>query len=257
MKEVLDETKKVLLTKDKYIPEEIPLLDVSETMKDEEESYRDFVKKNEAVLANKMKKMRDFKDVARVEIDSNLRHEQKSNAGATIYIYFKSLKRIEAISLTKDEDGIHVDDMNTSFPLSVSEDFLNSMYKYLDNFMNKEQQYKAYWTQKSDSVKAANSDFLVSIDPKNVYISTKENAPIISYDIRNNRYNFEYENETIQYKSNKNCDMIFKKLLVNINDCPKWSKKELYKKRLKQIEKKVKESRKQAKKEEKKSKFGF
>lgn len=124
-----------------------------------------------------------------------------------------------------------------SKPSLYDEELLTSLGPELTNVYDQFLNYKDFFKQHIYSIKAKNAKFLVDISDGGVSIeeNSSENNFRLSYLNVNNNYKYD-GNPSLDLSSLQgNEEELFKKIFVDINDCPEWSKATIYEIRQSQL----------------------
>ncbi len=222
-KELFEEIKKIIVSNDKIKEDEINLYDLSKVIRKKEIEFRNEKKIFENYLLKQIKKNFD-KNSDLIIYDFN--YEKKE-----LKIGFKFSKDFKKIIFGQKNNQLFIKESESNYAddllFYMGEDFLN----FYNFFIN----YDYYHEQVNFNVKPINSKFLVDISNYGVNIYVKRNNDILTkiFELNsrswNNTYICKCNSDEIKNLISNNEDEIFKKIFVKINECPEWSKSELYK----------------------------
>lgn len=144
------------------------------------------------------------------------------------------------ITFKKNNNDLYISSSEISYyPMKILILIGQELSKLYDELIAFDNYHKEY----SKNIQSQNSKFSVSINNEGVKLLD----PILTQDYKENEFCLSTNEKDCEYKYNcnsseiigiiKNCEEeLFKKIFVNISDCPKWSQELLHQKRQTQLE---------------------
>ncbi len=120
--------------------------------------------------------------------------------------------------------------------------------KYYDRCL----EYREFFEQSSKNIKSSNSNFLIDIDKDEVsiFVKSQENRYMndfeLSADVRRNKYDYTCNSNAVISAFREKEAEIFKRIFIRIDDCPEWTKSDLYEIRQKQLSEEMKQQKRLA-----------
>lgn len=216
-------------------------------------------------IANLIKKYNnDYKNIKKeyCECFQNILNEKYYNSSIIIYdlndkkkeleIGFKSWNNYDKIVFSKQNEDLFVVESESIY----SQEILKLIGKHLQELYNKLIKFSDFKSQTVYGIESQNSNFLIDISKYGVDIYNNSRFSknfILSSHSYKDEYDFECNSTSVLTTLQGQEDEIFKRIFVNIDDCPLWSQKTLY--QIRQEQKLNTEMKKQKKLELKRKLF--
>lgn len=150
----------------------------------------------------------------------------------------------------KNDDLIIANYWQDSYGLYYAKDMLNKCGEEISERYDKCIEDIDFYREHIYNIKSTNSSFIINSNKYDVNIKWPFSyGPLLSANIYNYEYKYDfYSNNIITFFRN-NEDEIFKRVFIKIDDCPKWTHEVLYRIRKKQLEKQEIKEHKEMKKQ--------
>lgn len=229
--EILKEIRNVLLSEPNKDDDCISLYDVAQLIKRKREHYENIIESYERRLTSISKRNglgytnivvdNDFKDENKIKIDFNTKYNNKLDNA----LFFKEDDDLYIIRpLIYDSQGKQI--------LLILGNTISQLYDVV-------LQYNRIFDYYVRDIKSTNSDVSVDIIGDSIYISFAHDSEK-EFKLELNNRSDQYEWRTNSYKITSTISEseheIFKKVFIKIEDCPEWSRDDLYKIRKNQLE---------------------
>ena len=229
--EILKEIRNVLLSEPNKDDDCISLYDVAQLIKRKREHYENIIESYERQLTSMSKRNglgytnivvdNDFKDENKIKIDFNTKYNNKLDNA----LFFKEDDVLCIICpLIYNSQGKQI--------LLILGNTISQLYDVV-------LQYNRIFDYYVRDIKSMNSDVSVNIIGDSIYISFAHDSEE-EFKLELNNRSDQYEWRTNSYKIastiSESEHEIFKKVFVKIEDCPEWSRDDLYKIRKNQLE---------------------
>ena len=212
---ILKELKEILISdnpKDKNI---VSLYDLSKLMNLKYEEYNKLIKRCKKYIEDKYENVK-------------LNNFDYKKSALILEINSKDYTSNHLVAFTKQNDEFTFKSKNNNFDsiLSLLKNDLIIMY---DEFMK----FHEYMTNEVYFKKSSNCSFEFTIYNYCIFINYRNDLGLldnfdITYYNRNDYYEYDSNSNSISNLIIGNEDKIFKKIFINIKDCPKWSRDILY-----------------------------
>lgn len=230
----LEEVKSVLMTKENYDCSVISVYDILK--------FLDGIKKESNKLIEDFNNIREFAREENFEgITFNFFNYNKKELHITLRRKYHN-ENIYMV-LAEEKGNIYLKEKSCS---AWDTEINNTIYKF-GHFFEKffknisHDKYKNFFTSNTkERIESINSNFLLSFDSKKIVVSSESNSFSQSdklefgYDFESEKYGSD-GSITISNILKNNEDLFLKRILINIEDCPEWTKSHLYEIRRKEI----------------------
>ena len=222
-KEILEEIKKAFLNEQIKDSDNISLYDLA------------------SIIKTEYKKLEEIKKVNSEKLEEAYNIKTNSNRRILIHDFdYKNYEMSIGVSFFSDWPNIYFKKNNDTLYVSKSETILSDklfpvLFKELNSCYDEFMEYEYYYKQQC-LINAINSDFLININHYGVKILDKNSNFNLSSYAFSEEYDYQFDSDLIMDTLKENEDLLFKKLFVKIEDCPKWSREKLYKFRINQLE---------------------
>lgn len=226
-KEVLEEVSNILKLEKNSDSNIISLYDVAVLLRKVEKTYKNLIKEYEYECQRKLKSYFYEPSV----IISDFKNNQ-------LKIGFRRLigNDHDYLIFSKKDGDLYVLESETLY----TDEILTSIGNELSNLYDELLKYDGFINQYSYGIKPISSNFSVDISQYGVNIFSNEFK--LSCHSYTNDYDYECNSTSVLAVLQGKEDEIFKRIFVNINDCPLWSRETLYQIRQEQLKMPSKES---------------
>ena len=224
---ILNELKKILVTDiNKKNNNVVSLYDLSKLMNSKHIEYDNLTKKYQDYLSKKVSN-----DVSVKIYNFNYKKE-----ALLLEVKLKNIDKNHIVAFTKQNNTFGIQSKDNSF-----DNVLMPLKNDLKDIYKKFMKFYEFMTEDVYFKKTINSKFEFTVYNSCLFINYRNDLGLlenfdITYYNKNNNYEYDTNSNDILAIIKDNEDEIFKKIYVNIKDCPKWSRETLHNIRREQLE---------------------